>query len=81
VRVPVFLGVGERDITGPPHEIPASFPASPDITLYVQPGASHSHFAFPTCHALFERAGTFVEKLTCSSPPPPSPLRNNSTSQ
>jgi pimeloyl-ACP methyl ester carboxylesterase len=81
VRVPVFLGIGERDITGPPHEIPASFPGSPDITLYIQPGASHSHFAFPTCHALFERSGTFIEKLTCSSPPPPSPLRNNSTSQ
>ena len=55
VRVPVFLGVGERDITGPPHELPASFPASPDVTLYVQPGAGHSHFAFATCESLFER--------------------------
>ena len=59
VRVPVFLGIGERDITGPPHEVPASFPASSDVTLYVQPGASHSHFAFPTCTALFERVATW----------------------
>ena len=29
VRVPVFLGIGERDITGPPHELPASFPRAP----------------------------------------------------
>jgi alpha-beta hydrolase superfamily lysophospholipase len=59
VRVPVFLGVGERDITGPPHELPESFPASSDVTLYVQPGASHSHFAFPTCAVLFERVANW----------------------
>ncbi len=66
VRVPVFLGIGERDITGPPHEVPASFPASRDVTLHVLPATGHSHFAFATCEALFERVGTFVESLTCS---------------
>jgi len=55
VRVPVFLGIGERDITGPPHEVPASFPASPDVTLHVLAGSGHSHFAFPSCERLFER--------------------------
>jgi pimeloyl-ACP methyl ester carboxylesterase len=60
VRVPVFLGVGERDITGPPHELPAAFPASPDVTLHVQPVAGHSHFAFATCEGLFERVAAFV---------------------
>jgi len=62
VRVPVFLGVGERDITGPPHEVPASFPSSPDVTLYVQPGASHSHFAFPSCERLFDRVANWSEE-------------------
>jgi hypothetical protein len=60
VRVPVFLGVGERDITGPPHELPAAFPATRDLVLHVQPGASHSHFAFPSCEGLFERIARFV---------------------
>jgi pimeloyl-ACP methyl ester carboxylesterase len=60
VRVPVFLGVGERDITGPPHELPAAFPASRDITLHVQPGAGHSHFAFATCDGLFERIARWL---------------------
>ncbi len=55
VRVPIFLGIGERDITGPPHAVPASFPGSTDVTLNIQPGAGHSHFAFATCEALFER--------------------------
>lgn len=63
VRVPVFLGIGARDITGPPHEVPASFPASSDVTLYVQPGAGHSHFAFTSCEALFERVAGWARSL------------------
>ena len=54
VRVPIFLGIGERDITGPPHEVVASFPASHDVTLHVLPGTGHSHFAFATTEALFD---------------------------
>jgi pimeloyl-ACP methyl ester carboxylesterase len=67
VRVPVFLGIGERDITGPPHEVPASFPASREVTLHVLPGTGHSHFAFPSCEQLFDRVGTFVDLLTRST--------------
>jgi len=63
VRVPVFLGIGARDITGPPHAVPASFPASLDVTLYVQPGAGHSHFAFPSCERLFERVAHWARLL------------------
>ena len=67
VRVPIFLGIGERDITGPPHEVPASFPASPDVTLYVQPGAGHSHFAFATCEQLFARLAAWTHERGRSS--------------
>ena len=63
VRVPVFLGIGERDITGPPHEVVASFPASPDVTLFVQPGAGHSHFAFASCERLFARIGDVLQDV------------------
>jgi pimeloyl-ACP methyl ester carboxylesterase len=67
VRVPVFLGVGERDITGPPHEVPASFPASRGVELCVLPATGHSHFAFPTCELLFERiAGWAREASQCA---------------
>ena len=67
VRVPVFLGIGERDITGPPHEVPASFPASPDVTLLRPARAGHSHFAFATCAALFERIARFSASAGRSS--------------
>ena len=55
VEVPVFLGLGERDMAGPPHAIPAAFPKSFDVTLHIIPETGHSHFLFPTRTALFER--------------------------
>ena len=64
VRVPIFLGIGERDITGPPHEVPASFPASHDVTLHVLPGTGHSHFAFASCEPMFERIADWGLRLT-----------------
>jgi pimeloyl-ACP methyl ester carboxylesterase len=42
IDVPVFLGVGEFDIAGPPAGIPADFPSSEDVTLFVLPGAGHN---------------------------------------
>jgi alpha-beta hydrolase superfamily lysophospholipase len=71
VRVPVFLGIGERDITGPPHELPASFPASPDVTLLVLPATGHSHFAFSTCPQLFARVAAWVHERGPSDRPLP----------
>ena len=44
-------------------EIPASFPQSRDVTLYVLPGTGHSHFAHPTCVGLFERVGRWLDSL------------------
>lgn len=55
IQVPMFLGLGENDMTGPPQEVPASFSASSDVTLYVMPGAGHSHFLFPIRLELFDR--------------------------
>ena len=67
VRVPVFLGIGERDITGPPHEVPASFPASPDVILHVMPRTGHSHFAFATCERLFDHVAHWAPERGRSS--------------
>jgi pimeloyl-ACP methyl ester carboxylesterase len=41
--VPVFLGVGSNDITGPPHRIPSDLPNARDVTLFVLEGAGHTH--------------------------------------
>jgi len=61
VGVPVFLGLGDRDIAGPPHEIPASFPSSPDVTLTVLPETGHCQFIFPSRGELFRRIGEWTQ--------------------
>jgi len=63
IDVPVFLAVGDRDMTGPPHQIPASFPASPDVTLLVLPATGHCHILFPSRRRLFQRAADWVHSV------------------
>ena len=63
IDTPVFLAVGDRDIVGPPHEIPASFPASSDVTLLVLPATGHCHFLFASRRLLFSRAQGWIEAL------------------
>ncbi len=60
VDVPVFIGVGELDMTGPAHAIPAAFTASHDVTLQVLPQAGHSHFLFPARTQLFDRLANWA---------------------
>jgi pimeloyl-ACP methyl ester carboxylesterase len=63
IAVPVFLGLGENDMAGPPHEIPASFSASRDVTLYVIAAAGHSHFLFPARVGLYERIAAWARTV------------------
>ncbi|MBV8062848.1 MAG: alpha/beta hydrolase [Nevskia sp.] len=57
IEVPLFLALGERDIAGPPHQVPAAFPASRDLSLHILPESGHSHFLFPARTGLFNRLG------------------------
>lgn len=63
IGVPVMLAIGDRDICGPPHEVPANFPASRDITLLVLAATGHTHFVFPSRRTLFERAASWAETM------------------
>ncbi|MDP3859771.1 MAG: alpha/beta hydrolase [Stagnimonas sp.] len=64
ISVPVFLGLGERDMVGDPQRVPAAFSASPAVELYLQPGAGHSHFLFDSRFELYDRlAGWMVSAL------------------
>ena len=60
ITAPVFIGVGERDLTGPAHAIPASFTACHDLVLHVLPQAGHSHFLFPARHGLYARLAAWA---------------------
>ena len=60
VDVPVFLGVGEHDITGPPLEIPPQLPACRDLTLFVVPGAGHNHNVAANRAQLWDRLASWA---------------------
>jgi alpha-beta hydrolase superfamily lysophospholipase len=58
--VPVFLGIGERDMVGPTHQVPAAFTGSRDVSLCILPEAGHSHFLFPARARLFDRLAAWM---------------------
>jgi alpha-beta hydrolase superfamily lysophospholipase len=55
VDVPVFLALGEHDIAGDPHALPARFTGSNDFTLFVLAGTGHNHNVAPDRELLWER--------------------------
>ncbi len=55
IDVPVFVGVGDTDMAGLPHAIPASFTGSADVTLVVLPDTAHNHFLFGSRILLYDR--------------------------
>jgi pimeloyl-ACP methyl ester carboxylesterase len=67
IDVPVFLGVGELDITGDAHRIPAQFPASRDVTLFVCPGSGHNHNVAPTRAVLWDRLLAWIHQVAGSA--------------
>jgi pimeloyl-ACP methyl ester carboxylesterase len=66
IDVPLLLVVGDRDMCGPPHQLPASFPTSADITLLCLPDTGHSHFVFSSTSRLFPRLALWVESIARS---------------
>lgn len=54
LTVPVFIGVGDRDLVGPSDDLPAAFAAAPSVHLEELPDTGHSHFLFPSRVRLFD---------------------------
>jgi pimeloyl-ACP methyl ester carboxylesterase len=63
IDVPVFLGLGDNDIAGPPQDIPASLPNCSDITLLVLPDTGHCQFIFASRRQLFERLAGWSRRV------------------
>jgi pimeloyl-ACP methyl ester carboxylesterase len=63
IDVPVFIGLGERDMAGPPADAPLAFQASPAVTLEILPETGHSHFLFRSRFQLFERLSRWLQAL------------------
>lgn len=64
VEVPVFIGVGDRDIMqGDPREIPNALPSCTDITLFVLRDAGHNQNVAPNRELLWDRIADWVDGL------------------
>ena len=63
IEVPILLGIGDRDMVGPPERVPASFPASRNVVLHILPETGHSHFLFPARAGLFERVAEWADRV------------------
>jgi pimeloyl-ACP methyl ester carboxylesterase len=55
VKVPVLIGVGERDTCPDAHAEPAAYPASCDVAVYIVPRMAHMHNFAGTRRRLWER--------------------------
>ena len=63
ITVPLLLAVGDNDLHTDPHQMPASYPGSKDISLLVLEDTRHNHFIFPSRSRLFERVALWAEAL------------------
>jgi alpha-beta hydrolase superfamily lysophospholipase len=78
IDVPVFLGMGERDVCPDPHAEPAAYRASGDVTLFVQPRSGHMHNFASSRRLLWDRLAAWIESSGAVTPrgdPLPDPPR------
>lgn len=64
IDVPLFLGIGERDMVGPPQDVAAAFPAARAVHLQMLPATGHSHFLFASRVQLFDALAQWVRDVT-----------------
>jgi pimeloyl-ACP methyl ester carboxylesterase len=60
ITVPVFIGLGEQDLSFAPHKEPEAYSSSRDITLYILQGAAHCHNFAPTRVELWNRLHSWM---------------------
>ena len=63
IDVPVFLALGELDMTGPPGEVPKAFAGSPQVTFELLPQTGHAHFLFPARVQLFDALARWAQAI------------------
>jgi alpha-beta hydrolase superfamily lysophospholipase len=61
LRIKLFLAAGDRDLTGPPHAIPAAFTGCNDLRLVVVPGAGHHPFVTAGAPRLYECMAEWID--------------------
>lgn len=64
IDVPVMLALGGRDMTGPPHEMPAHFVSCRDPYLHIVPESGHHIFLAAAAPEFYERAGRWLSDFS-----------------
>jgi alpha-beta hydrolase superfamily lysophospholipase len=63
IDVPVLLGLGDHDLVREPRTVPAAFPASGDVTVFVLADAGHDHNVLPNRAVLWDRLARWAAAL------------------
>jgi Alpha/beta hydrolase family len=66
IRVPVFVGAGERDVMADIRREPAAYAASRDITVFQVPRMAHMHNFSPQRRLLWARLQRWIDGLHAS---------------
>ena len=66
VGVPVFIGVGERDVCPDPRAKPRAYGNSPDITVCIVPRMAHMHNFAGTREVLWARLEYWTRGIAAS---------------
>jgi pimeloyl-ACP methyl ester carboxylesterase len=63
LKTKLFLAAGDRDLTGPPHAIPAAFSGCNDLRLVVVPGAGHHPFVTEGAPRLYACMAEWIDTI------------------
>ncbi|GAA3909120.1 hypothetical protein [Microbacterium invictum] len=63
IRVPVFVGVGERDVTPDPRSEPRAYLQSCDVTVHICPRMGHMHNFAGTRKSFWQRIHNWAEAV------------------
>jgi pimeloyl-ACP methyl ester carboxylesterase len=62
IKVPVFIGFGERDMSLNPYLEPSAYSSSSDVTLYILEGSAHCHNFSSTRKRLWRRVCNWIDQ-------------------
>ena len=75
IECPVFIGLGERDVSPDPWAEPAQFRRARDITLFVCPRMGHMHNFAGTRQLLWDRLCDWMDGVRAIGDPSPRGVR------
>lgn len=67
ISCPVFIGLGERDVSPAPYQEPSYYHGSRDVTLFILPRSGHCHSFASTRLQLYDRLLGWIDDTSTSN--------------